>query len=229
MGQSRSGIVIDGKSCPCYCIQRPLKDVSAFETVYDETVPPSARSTGKFLVGQSVRWPFPSSSVVKRVHQALDAFPIDPSNAAEYSVFYPFRRGRLATYASKQVVTADILVIWKDVLVKVLKLQETDWQVDWNFACFLNLIFLLKKWQNFDVLLVIPDLFSRREVRTLVNLILGQLKFRSVAPIQVRISTNMPQIKFCWHSGVCLCNLWSGRLYSVHCRHWRYQNFCQLC
>ncbi|CDH56692.1 chromatin remodeling complex subunit [Lichtheimia corymbifera JMRC:FSU:9682] len=85
--------------------------------------------------------------------------PIDKH--PEYQLFYPWKHGSLnhQDYDSIEAVLGDLQTIWTETIRSELDIED-------------------KTFENFNVVLVIPDVFSRRYTSELLTMLLRHMKFR---------------------------------------------------
>ncbi|KAI7884089.1 actin-like ATPase domain-containing protein [Lichtheimia hyalospora FSU 10163] len=79
----------------------------------------------------------------------------------EYQLFYPWKHGSLnhQDYDSIEAVLGDLQTIWTETIRSELDIED-------------------KTFENFNVVLVIPDVFSRRYTSELLTMLLRHMKFR---------------------------------------------------
>ncbi|ORE03467.1 actin-like ATPase domain-containing protein [Rhizopus microsporus var. microsporus] len=88
-------------------------------------------------------------------------FPV--SEDSEYRIFYPWRHGSLneADYSSLNAVLGDLEAIWANVIQSELEIEKSDFK-------------------NYNIVLVVPDLFNRSYLCELVTMLLTHMKFKAV-------------------------------------------------
>ncbi|KAK9723389.1 actin-like protein arp8 [Basidiobolus ranarum] len=86
-----------------------------------------------------------------------------PQLHPDYRLTYPVQNGSFNTsdYTSIQEVVADIRVIWRMAIEEELKIEA-------------------KEFSNYNIVLVIPDLYHKVYVTELVNMLLNDMKFKGV-------------------------------------------------
>ncbi|KAI9028212.1 hypothetical protein CLU79DRAFT_832623 [Phycomyces nitens] len=82
---------------------------------------------------------------------------------SDYKLFYPWKHGTLNNqdYTSLQAVMSDLQTIWTDTINTELEIEE-------------------KQFEDYNAVLVIPDIFPRTYICELVTVLLRYMKFRGV-------------------------------------------------
>ncbi|CAO3613472.1 unnamed protein product [Cunninghamella echinulata] len=89
--------------------------------------------------------------------------PINKNNDTGFRLFWPWKNGTLNhdEYTSIQAVLGDLQNIWTSVIHNELGVED-------------------KSFENFNAVLVVPDLFKRSYISDLMTMMLQQMKFRGI-------------------------------------------------
>lgn len=153
----------------------------------------------RFVVGYEVLFPYPLQYAFLLISPSpplyVKALRV-PFEKEPYVLQCPFRGGRLNISEDypMQAVLNDIHAIWEHAFQRILHLPLSPEKVGKQTPSFTHhkalpladfVLSVPQDYSIYSVALVIPDLFDRRDLQLLTDLLLLQMKFKSILFLQV--------------------------------------------